>query len=103
MQAMDASENYWGTTNTSVIDALIHDKNDDVTLAGAINYLPILQTPDPNTPLATTPAPNPSTTPTQTVEPSPTVPEFPSDTILSVIAASTIIGALLYKKRRPIV
>jgi hypothetical protein len=103
MSALNASDNYWGTTNTSVIDALVYDKNDDVALGEAINYLPILQAPDPNTPLATTPAPSPSIAPTQTVEPSPTVPEFPSDAILSVVAASTIVGALIYRKRRIVV
>ena len=29
---------------------MIYDKNDDIGCNGFINYLPILQTPDPNTP-----------------------------------------------------
>lgn len=47
---MNASENYWGTTNTSLINTMIHDNRTDITCAASINYLPILQTPDPNTP-----------------------------------------------------
>ncbi len=48
--AMIAGENYWGTQNTSVIDKMIYDKNDDITSAGYINFLPILAEPHPNTP-----------------------------------------------------
>jgi PKD repeat protein len=45
-----ATENYWGTTDTKVIDSMIYDKNDDITCAGFIEYLPILNDPYPNTP-----------------------------------------------------
>lgn len=48
--AMTASENYWGTRDTDVIDSMIYDKNDDITCAGYINYLPILTEPHPDTP-----------------------------------------------------
>jgi cytoskeletal protein RodZ len=48
--AMTASENYWGTQDTSVIDKMIYDKNDDITSAGYINYLPILTESYPSTP-----------------------------------------------------
>ena len=48
--AMSASENYWGTQDTSVIDAMIYDKKDDITSAGYIDYLPILTEPHPSTP-----------------------------------------------------
>jgi len=48
--AMTATENYWGTTDTEVIDTMIYDKNDDITCAGFIEYLPILSEPHPNTP-----------------------------------------------------
>jgi len=50
--AIIASENYWGTQDTSVIDKMIYDKNDDITSAGYINYLPILTEPHPSTPQA---------------------------------------------------
>ena len=48
--AMIATENYWSTTGTDVIDSMIYDKNDDITCAGFIEYLPILTEPHPDTP-----------------------------------------------------
>ena len=48
--AMTATENYWGTTDTEVIDSLIYDKNDNINCANFINYLPILIEPHPDTP-----------------------------------------------------
>jgi parallel beta-helix repeat protein len=51
--AVTATENYWGTTNTTVIDSLIYDKNDNITLPNFIEYMPILTEPHPDTPLNT--------------------------------------------------
>lgn len=48
--AMIATDNYWGTTNTEVIEDMIYDKNDDITSAGYIVYEPILVEPHPQTP-----------------------------------------------------
>jgi hypothetical protein len=67
---LDASQNYWGTTNTTIIDSMIYDKNDDVSCFSFINYLPLLDAPDPKTPIAPTPTPSP--TPTATPIPTPT-------------------------------
>ena len=47
---MTAINNFWNTTNTSVIDMMIFDKNDDLGCASYIVYNPILTAPDPNTP-----------------------------------------------------
>jgi hypothetical protein len=69
---MDASQNYWGTSNTSIIDSMIYDKNDDLSCSSYINYLPILDIPDPDTPIAPTPAPSPTSAPTPTNTPEPT-------------------------------
>jgi hypothetical protein len=44
---MEPSQNYWGTTNSTIIDSMIFDKNDDVLCASTINYLPVLDAPDP--------------------------------------------------------
>jgi len=46
-----AISNYWGTIDTVIIDSMIFDKNDDLTSAGFINYVPFLLVPDTNTPL----------------------------------------------------
>ena len=51
---LNATLNYWGTTDTSTIEAMIYDKKDDVTLYSYIPYLPILVAPDPNTPVCVT-------------------------------------------------
>jgi len=48
--AMTATENYWGTNDTNLIDSMIYDKKDDITCADYIQYLPILAEPDPDTP-----------------------------------------------------
>jgi hypothetical protein len=48
--SLNAANNYWGTTTTSVIDAMIFDKNDDLTSNGFVTYTPILTAPHPNTP-----------------------------------------------------
>jgi len=47
----DATENYWGTTDTAVIDSMIYDGNDDIRIRGFIEYLPILTEPYPDTPI----------------------------------------------------
>ncbi|MCW4015028.1 MAG: PKD domain-containing protein [Candidatus Bathyarchaeota archaeon] len=48
--AINAIENYWGTSNTDLIDSLIYDANDDINSPGAIEYLPILTEPHPDAP-----------------------------------------------------
>ena len=47
---MEAINNFWNTTNTSVIDAMIWDSNDDLTISNEIIYEPILTEPHPDTP-----------------------------------------------------
>jgi len=70
---MDASQNFWGTTNTSIIDSMIYDKNDDASCASVINYLPLLDAPDPGAPVAPTPTPSPTPVPTATQIPASTI------------------------------
>ena len=48
--ALNAPNNYWGTQDTSVIDTMIYDKNDNKNSAGYIEYLPILTEPHPDSP-----------------------------------------------------
>ena len=47
---VDLTGNYWGTTDTAKIDAMIHDKNDNLNIQGLGNYTPFLQVPDTSTP-----------------------------------------------------
>jgi hypothetical protein len=51
---LNAQNNYWGTTNTSVIDSLINDMKDNIDSPGYVTYLPILTEPDINTPTCIT-------------------------------------------------
>ena len=48
-----ADNNFFNTTDISIISKLIYDRNIDLGSAYIINYLPILTSPDPNTPSAT--------------------------------------------------
>ena len=48
---MTATENYWGTQDTDVIDTMIYDRNDDINCADFIDYLPILTEPHSDTPI----------------------------------------------------
>jgi hypothetical protein len=47
---MDAPNNYWGTTDTSVIESMIYDKNDSLNSNGYIKYTPFLSSPAADTP-----------------------------------------------------
>jgi len=85
---MDATENYWGTSNTSLIDSMIYDGNDDINIRGFIEYLPILTEPHPDTP---TP-PEPTSEPEPEPEPEPT-PKLTSQLSISVDASSTVVGS----------
>ncbi|SAL80932.1 hypothetical protein AWB74_05823 [Caballeronia arvi] len=47
----DVSNNFWGTTNNTVIASRIVDKNSNVNLNSEINYTPALEKPDAATPV----------------------------------------------------
>jgi len=46
-----ATNNYWNTTDTNVIDSMIFDKSDDLSCSGYIEYEPFLMEPHPDTPI----------------------------------------------------
>ena len=47
---LDATMNYWRTTDVSLIEAMILDAEDDIARPARASYLPILTTPHPDTP-----------------------------------------------------
>ena len=47
---MIVANNYWGTTNTSIIDSMIYDRNDDLNYYTFFTYRPLLTAPHPDTP-----------------------------------------------------
>lgn len=48
---MTATQNYWNTLDTDIIDSMIYDRNDDLGCADYIDYIPVLTEPHPNTPI----------------------------------------------------
>lgn len=47
---IDASGNFWNTTDDAVIEKMTFDRNDDLKAIGYVDYKPILTAPDPGTP-----------------------------------------------------
>lgn len=47
---MNAENNYWGTTDETIIESMISDRNDSSHCADYISYLPYLTEPDPDVP-----------------------------------------------------
>ncbi|MDG6221716.1 MAG: right-handed parallel beta-helix repeat-containing protein [Candidatus Bathyarchaeota archaeon] len=78
---IDATNNWWGTTDTQAIDATIYDFKHDFYL-GKVNIEPILTEPNPN------------------AQPKYIIPEFPTWTILP-LAAVIILVAIIFKKKIP--
>lgn len=48
-QAVNATNNYWGTTDDTAIRARIYDNEDDLNV-GTVNFTPFLNAPDPTAP-----------------------------------------------------
>jgi len=116
---IDAANNWWGTTDTTVIDQKIYDYNDDFNI-GKVNYTPVLTTanlnamPDLNAPLPTPQVSAPSISPTDSQNTpempdqsgSPTVTSLDLDwgeiaiiTLLSVIAVLLVIMIVVMRKK----
>ena len=97
---VDATHNWWGTTDTSTIDKLIFDVNDDFNI-GKVNYTPLLTKanpaaiPDPNAPAPTlTPTPPPTTSPSITPTPSPTQENQQTQQLETIIIAAITAAVL---------
>jgi hypothetical protein len=77
---LNATNNWWGTTDTQAISQSIHDSDDDSTL-GKVAFVPFLTAPNP----AVTPIPTPTVTPYQ----------GPQQTEQEIIIVVAIIVALI--------
>jgi parallel beta-helix repeat protein len=77
---VNATYNWWGTTDTSLIDQSIRDYKDDFNL-GSVTFTPFLTAPNPEAPAIPTSIPTPQPTPTQA--PSPT--ESPTPTLAPTV------------------
>jgi parallel beta-helix repeat protein len=124
---VDASNNWWGTTDAQAINQTIYDFKNDFNL-GTVNFVPFLTEPNPealpnqNPSISTTiasPSPTPiqnstssitpttqstpSTIPSSTLSPTPapTVPEFPTWIILPLFAVAILLSTVFIRKRIP--
>jgi parallel beta-helix repeat protein len=79
---VNATQNYWGTTDQSTINNSIRDNKDDSTL-GTVNFVPFLN------------SPNSQSTPL----PSAAVPEFPLFVIL-LLFLSTLFTTVIFRHRK---
>jgi len=72
---INATYNYWGTTDQQAINQTIFDFKDNFNL-GTVNFVPFLTAPNPQAPslntVIATPTPTPSSTPTPTQSSTPT-------------------------------
>ena len=76
LDPVNATYNWWGTTDTQVINQTMHDFYDDFTL-GTVTFVPFLTEANPDAPL---------------------VPDFPSPLIISILLASILVASLIFKR-----
>jgi parallel beta-helix repeat protein len=81
--SVNATCNYWGTTNQTAISNSIYDNKEDSSL-GTVNFVPFLT------------EPNPEVSPTSTLG----IPEFPSWIILPIFMIATLLIPVVYFKKR---
>jgi hypothetical protein len=86
-QDFNATCNWWGVTDTQVIDQKIWDFNDNFNL-GVVKYLPFLNSSNPFAPVYS-PRSNPVSTPSPTSTSSPTPTPRPSPTVSPSLAPTT--------------
>lgn len=95
---LDATNNWWGTTDTQAINKTIFDFKNDFNL-GSVTFIPFLSSPNPQAPTGPTLTPEPSTTPSSSVSdspiPSPTIPELSWLVILPLFVAMLFIAIKL--------
>ena len=86
---IDATNNWWGTTDQQAINQTIHDNKNDFNL-GTVNFVPFLTAPNPQAPsinAAVTPTPSPTQSQTSNPSSTPTVPELPAIAIFPLFVA----------------
>ncbi len=99
---LNATFNWWGTTDLVLIGNSIYDSKNDFNL-GTVTFLPSLTAPNPQAvPDPHAPITTPSQTPTQSpsVAPTPSIPEFPLWIILPLAMITVLMTVLELKRRR---
>ena len=90
---LNATNNWWGTTNTQAISQSIHDFNDDSTL-GKVEFVPFLTEPNPAVTLTPTPTVKPYQEPQQTNQ------EIIIFGAIVVAVITAGLGLLIYHRKR---
>jgi hypothetical protein len=94
---VDATYNWWGTTNQQAINQTIYDFKNDFNL-GTVSFVPFLTEPNPQAPSQNTPLPTPN--PTTSSSPTPPVPEFPALAIVLPLLLSMLLIAVVLRHRK---
>jgi parallel beta-helix repeat protein len=89
---IDATYNWWGTTDVQAINQTIYDFKDDFTV-GTVNFVPFLTLPNPES------IPNLNTTPIASGSPTPAVPEYPTWIILPLFVIALLLSSLFIRKK----
>ena len=92
--AVNATYNWWGTTDTQAINLTIRDFKYDITL-GTVTFVPLLTAQNPQAPSTSFSLPMPPMTPTTVI------PEFPSLTLLAVFLVVTSFLVVVKKRVLP--
>jgi hypothetical protein len=90
---VNASYNWWGTTDAQAINQTIHDYKNNSNL-GTVNFTLFLTAPNPQA------MSNPNALiPTLPPTPSPSIPEFPSWVVLSLLITATLLTVFLIRRK----
>lgn len=82
---INATQNWWGTTDAQAVNLTIRDYKYDLTL-GTVYFIPFLTEPNPTAPLIFTPFP-------------PVIPEYPSMIMLMLLFTATIPVAVRFRRK----
>lgn len=101
---IDATNNWWGTTDIATISASIYDFKNNFDL-GTVNFTPFLSEPNPNAPdatdLPTTPTFNPTPTVSTPTSMSPTTPSATIDANYFNIESNSTVSAFSFDAGLP--
>jgi hypothetical protein len=97
---VNATYNWWGTTDIAAINQTIHDYKNDFNL-GNVTFIPFLTSPNPQAPSipTSTPSPTPTQTPSPSMTTTPSIPEYPSFMITALVMAAIVVITIFYKGR----
>ena len=114
---LDATNNWWGTTDSSAISQIINDYYKDFTL-GKVNFVPFLNAPSavaptidysPTAGSTLSPLAAPSTSPSASStstsplsSPTPVTPEFPSIALIALLLLAATVPTVLFAKKRAV-